>query len=255
MSKDVYETEQRAAPTPSIQMTITNAALSFLTAHTSATVSSPSSEYAYDKIINAGGGLYFRIQIGSEDPPASAWVKRGRMVNGEWVDDDIQSVTNLGPSSFYSGYAVLISINGGDVWDLGLYYVLSSSYGGAQWEVHIRCEKIKSSLTSDVYYAGCVYTGDPSGFRFPSTKEAVIVTNTPVRPYVLTNNHAKRNLPPRKFLLYPSLITFPIPCMLGAPTIGNQKVYYPSMEMETYMERIIDDATYISLGSVSIRST
>lgn len=253
MSKAVYETNVYVSPDPSTQMDIVDMGLAYLTAHTSATVSSPSSQYAYDRIINAGGGLYFRIQIGSTTAPASVWISRGRIVNGEWVQDTNIYQSNLGPGPF-SGYAVLININGGDAWDLGLYLVRGSSHGGAQMEVHIRCVMIKSSLNSNVYYAGCIYEGDPVTCRFPDSQEAVIVNNVPVRPYCLRNSYIAKNVPAGKLLLYPSLLSLSVPCLLGVPTIGNQKIYYPSTQMDTYMERVVGGSTFISLGNVSIRS-
>ena len=110
MSKAVYETNVYVSPDPSTQMDIVDMGLAYLTAHTSATVSSPSSQYAYDRIINAGGGLYFRIQIESTTAPASVWISRGRIVNGEWVEDTNIYQSNLGPGP-YSGYAVLMTIS------------------------------------------------------------------------------------------------------------------------------------------------
>lgn len=246
---DVYETEPIINPTRPQMVEIMEDGLDLLVAHCGCTYTvKTKSQGNYEAVIDAGGGMYFRVLMTPQGETLN-WEKfrfdRGHISGGEFVSDQYFETAE---STSNEHYASVISVNNGAAW-IFCYNTLS---------ILCMCGvTIKSSITGDTYLSGRVYFAANERRMWPDTDDNVNLPSGASRVYAIDNfDNARYCVPADKAMLYPSLITFANKCQLGVPTIGDEPVYWMvrNTRITPWREYYVGGAKYVTLGHVSFKS-
>lgn len=246
---DVYETETIINPTRPQMVEIMEDGLDLLAEYCGCTYTvKTKSQGNYEAVIDAGGGMYFRVVMTPQEEDLNrenVRFDRGHISGGEFVSDKFFSTLE---SVYNEHYASVISVNNGAAW-IFCYNTLSN--------LCMSAVTIKSSISGDAYLSGNVYFAANERRMWPDTDDNVNLPSGTSRVYAIDNfDNGRYCVPTDKAMLYPSLITFHDNCQLGVPTIGDEPVYWMvrNTRITPWREYYVGGTKYVTLGYVSIKS-
>ena len=257
---DEYETDVILAPTRPEMVEIMEDGLDLLADHCGCTYTvKTKSQGNYEAIVDAGGGMYFRVLMEMNESNINHENIRfdwGYMDNGVFASRGYasQEVVTYDTAEYY---ATIIRVNNGASWIFAYHFGYTAP--GAMWDGYLcmRAVDIKSSITSDVYRSGKVYmTGDNERQIWPDD-DYVILPNGPSGVRAIDKfDNARYCVPAGKAMLYPSLISFDNIRHLGVPTIGDEPVYWlvKNYRITPWREFYVGGVKYVTLGHVAFRS-
>lgn len=246
---DEYETETIINPTRPQMVDLMEDGLDLLAEHCGCTYTvKTKSQGNYEAVIDAGGGMYFRVVMTPQEANLNREnfrFDRGHISGGEFVSDQYFDTSEI---TYNEHYASVISVNNGAAW---IFCYNAST-------ILCMCGvTIKSSITGDTYLSGSVYFAANERRMWPDTNDNVNLPSGTSRVYAIDNfDNARYCVPTDKVMLYPSLITFENKRHLGVPTIGDEPVYWMvrNTRITPWREYYVGGAKYVTLGHVSVKS-
>lgn len=263
---DEYETDVILAPTRPQMVDLMEDGLDLLAEHCGCTYTvKTKSQGNYEAVIDAGGGMYFRVLMTPRESDINQEDIRfdwGYMNNGVFESRNYVSRVGSSIPETSEHYASLISVNNGAAWIFTYKYHWQSGISYENGYICMRGVLIKSSETADEYRSGQVYYSTENERQmWPNSGvgvgDNVNLPNGNTLVYAIDNfENARYCVPSGKAMLYPSLISFGAKRHLGIPTIGDEPVYWlvKNYRITPWREFYVGGTKYATLGHVAFRS-
>lgn len=256
MSVEMFSGQVYSQITPQGLVAAMREIVGILVAHTPASLCRVDQDDAdgFNAVVFVGGDRYARLSAVYNGSTTSIDLSAGYMDGDTYVP--ISSTSRTGNAIYNTVFAnSVVTINGGDMWDL-IYYC-----SGSPDTMRLRATKLISSLDGQTTWACASYSQGAGSYRaFPdSSCDFVLIDGAGYGVTYPTSDFARYSVPSDKLLLFPSNLRVAANNTLGAPTIGGQRTYLMSGEetipLPAYTEFRINAWRYVSLGHVAIRST
>lgn len=263
---DEYETDVILAPTRPEMVEIMEDGLDLLAEHCGCTYTvKTKSQGNYEAIIDAGGGMYFRVLMEMNESDINQekiqfdW---GYMKNGDFESRHSEAKAGSSIPETSEHYASVISVNNGTAWVFTYRYHTQQGFSNEDGYICMRSVLIKSGETADEYRSGRVYTSTANERQmWPDYTNAfmgdyVNLPNGTCQVYAIDNfDNSLYCVPADKAMLYPNLITFGNKRHLGIPTIGDEPVYWlVNYRLTPWREFYVGGVKYVTLGHAVFRS-